>query len=310
MSNFKGSLAVEAPGKVVLMGEYAALEGHPAVVMAVNRYAQAYTSPAVPQENAILSAVRQHIEALNLPPNLHAELAAKDFFHVSGQKIGMGASAALTVATTGFYFEQAGLNIEQNLSSIYSCAFKAHQALQSGGSGIDILSCTYGGVLVSSYQNAAFQRLQAPSLPMAFIGTCKSASTPMLIKAYQAHKQACHKIIEKIQIITQQFIQAWQTNDHLSLLQMVEQSFLAYQLLEKIIGYQLITTEHNFIHHLAKKHGGEAKPSGAGGGDLAVAFFPTTDKLQQFCNELPSSCTALDLSVSTSGVNRIKTASE
>jgi phosphomevalonate kinase len=35
-----------------------------------------------------------------------------------------------------------------------------------------------------------------------------------------------------------------------------------------------VTPAHARVIEIARRHGGAAKPSGAGGGDLAVAFFP------------------------------------
>ena len=51
--------AVLAPGKAMLIGEYAVLEGEPAVVAAVSVYARAVLGSGVPSSGFIAAAIRE-----------------------------------------------------------------------------------------------------------------------------------------------------------------------------------------------------------------------------------------------------------
>ena len=42
-------------------------------------------------------------------------------------------------------------------------------------------------------------------------------------------------------------------------------------------GFSYLTAAHERIRSLARMHGGAAKPSGAGGGDIAIALIPEED---------------------------------
>jgi mevalonate kinase len=44
------------------------------------------------------------------------------------------------------------------------------------------------------------------------------------------------------------------------------------QALGDAAGANIVTEKHATLARLARRHGGSAKPSGAGGGDLGVAF--------------------------------------
>jgi phosphomevalonate kinase len=115
---------VIAPGKLVLTGAYAVLDGAPAIVAAVDRYAIAdERSPA-----------RVDVRAL------HDE---------KGRKLGLGSSAASVVASLG---SRALARGEEPRSArvraeIFRAARAAHSRQQGGGSGVDIAASVFGGVL-------------------------------------------------------------------------------------------------------------------------------------------------------------------
>ena len=46
-------------------------------------------------------------------------------------------------------------------------------------------------------------------------------------------------------------------------------------------GCEIVTRPHTALAALARRHGGAAKPSGAGGGDLGVAFTVGNDATQR-----------------------------
>ena len=129
-------MRVAAPGKLVLAGAYAVLEGAPAIVAAVDRYAYAFEGAG--QSTAEARA------ALADPPAVDVSELQQD-----GVKLGLGSSAAALVASIAFRAAQRGqdLRTEPIRRAIFSRAREAHAEVQSGGSGVDVAASTFGGVL-------------------------------------------------------------------------------------------------------------------------------------------------------------------
>jgi phosphomevalonate kinase len=115
---------VIAPGKLVLTGAYAVLEGAPAIVAAVDRYAVADTE---------------------LPGKIDVGALQDD----AGRKLGLGSSAASIVASFGARALAHGDDPRHAAvrSEIFRSARDAHQRQQGGGSGVDVAASVHGGVL-------------------------------------------------------------------------------------------------------------------------------------------------------------------
>jgi phosphomevalonate kinase len=116
-----------APGKLVLTGAYAVLEGAPAIVVAVDRYALAEApSPA--------GEVSVDVRALQSE---------------AGQKLGLGSSAASLVAAHAARALARGEDPRHGTvrSQIFRAARAAHAREQGGGSGVDIAASVHGGAL-------------------------------------------------------------------------------------------------------------------------------------------------------------------
>ncbi|MCA1665466.1 MAG: hypothetical protein LC659_14575, partial [Myxococcales bacterium] len=54
-------------------------------------------------------------------------------------------------------------------------------------------------------------------------------------------------------------------------------------------GCEIVTRPHTQLAALARRHGGAAKPSGAGGGDLGVAFTVGNDATQKLREDIRAS---------------------
>ena len=157
-----------APGKLVLSGEYVVLDGAPALAMAVDCRAQVTIQPAdgdeyvvdsrgetrrfEPREDGIrFSAddgrfgLLEFAWAASTPECAQRlTLDTESFFDTaSGRKLGLGSSAALTVALC-----RALLPRDTSMESVFNAATRAHRAFQTGvGSGVDVASACFGGVL-------------------------------------------------------------------------------------------------------------------------------------------------------------------
>jgi hypothetical protein len=78
-----------------------------------------------------------------------------------------------------------------------------------------------------------------------------------------------------------------------------------YRELGTVLDYPLLTAEHAAIVEAARRVGGAAKPSGAGGGDLAVALLPGDAAAQAFAAALPADLSLLPLQISARGIHFI-----
>jgi phosphomevalonate kinase len=68
----------------------------------------------------------------------------------------------------------------------------------------------------------------------------------------------------------------------------------------------IVTPELAQVAELATQHGGAAKPSGAGGGDVGVAFLPDPDAANEFRTRARAiGLGILDLLVDPAGVSRL-----
>ena len=181
------TIEVIAPGKMILVGEYAVLHGAPALVSAVNRAAKVYldTAPgfgvcvdapevqlkgfrcllkdgslvhdsgqALPQSLKVVAAVLEHF-ADALEPKLeqtclHITIDTSGFVqNENGFKLGLGSSAAVTVALMRAVMAYLGIQgLEVSEQALFERAHTLHRNMQGGvGSGLDIAASVFGGLV-------------------------------------------------------------------------------------------------------------------------------------------------------------------
>jgi phosphomevalonate kinase len=282
-------MKLRAPGKVFLAGEYAVLEGRPALVCGVDRFLEATVAPAErltlkhapsgivwdggPAPEELRFAVRA-VE-LSQPPKPF-RLTFENDFAVDGRKLGLGGSAASTVLAV------RASRPELDERDQLKLAVNAHWLEQAkSGSGADVAACAFGGVLeVSTRMNPepqlAVRRVPVPArlrLLLAFTG--RSADTRSLVKKArglptQAISAACESLT-----------QALTNSDEEAALQAVRDGAAAMAALGEAAGAPIVTAELMRIAAIAASAGAAAKPSGAGGGDCAVIFCFGEEVLQR-----------------------------
>lgn len=159
-----------APGKLILTGEYAVLQGAPALVIAVNRRVVATRRTAPRGSSPFLIAVADEI-AKRYGANHPATRAALDIvvdsseFYLGTQKLGLGSSAAVTVAATALALADDSSVPVIDRDAVLQIASEAHAAAQglkgARGSGADIAAAVHGGVI--AFQRATPDRIAWPS---------------------------------------------------------------------------------------------------------------------------------------------------
>jgi phosphomevalonate kinase len=154
-------VSARAPGKLVLSGAYAVLEGAPALVAAVDRWVTA--DAARPSER--------------VTPEVAAALgdAPAPWFDATtlreGElKLGLGSSAAILVASLAAraVAERGPLGDGELAELTFQRALVAHARAQGGGSGVDVAAAAYGGVI--SYRRTAHEPVvKRVTLPAAVV---------------------------------------------------------------------------------------------------------------------------------------------
>ncbi|HZS35931.1 MAG TPA: hypothetical protein VFF06_03845 [Polyangia bacterium] len=279
--------AVLAPGKAILCGEYAVLHGAPAIAVAVDRSVRAQAGVRGERTAFVDAAIRRTAEMLQrekmgaAPADVAVDSAA---LYDGGRKLGLGSSAAVTVATVGAAWHAGGGSLDDR-RRLFEIADEAHAEAQgTRGSGVDVATSVYGGAIRFQRKNGAAE-IASVDLPdgveLTFIFAGKSASTPALIgrvkalaeTAPQQHESAISRLVS----LAHAFAAALDDADGAELVQAAAAYGEAMRALGDAAGVEIVTREVAQLDAYARRHGGAAKPSGAGGGDLGVAFTVSPD---------------------------------
>jgi mevalonate kinase len=260
-----------APGKLVLVGEYAVTDGFPAVVTAVSCRAIAtlHDDDTVTRARAtpLLAHVLREVQERGLPLLGARVSVSTTAFEVDGKKLGLGAAAAAAVAFASVFAHDHGADV------VYDVARAAHRAFQGGGSGIDIAASTYGGLL----RFHAGRAQPAPALPatlaVVVAWTGIPARTQGFVDAYRA-LAARERHARAMDAATTRFLVGASGADASEIIRAIADARAAMAQLGNAAGVDIVSAEHARIAELTIKVGGQAKPSGAGGGDVAVCFVP------------------------------------
>ena len=151
-------MIASAPGKLIVTGEYAVLDGAPALVLAVDRRAIARVTTGALGSSPFLLAVANELANRRgaADPAARAALSIavdSTAFYDGTTKLGLGSSAAVTVAATARALAGAGATRGASFDrdEILVIASAAHAAAQgrrgARGSGADIAAAVHGGVI-------------------------------------------------------------------------------------------------------------------------------------------------------------------
>ncbi len=306
-------VVASAPGKLVILGEYAVLEGGPCLVAAVNRRATVALQPAQQsrgQLTAWMPDARQHSFAkgaasgLALVDQLRDALGLNDllfdgsldtrscFDSVSGEKLGVGSSAALSCALWGALNQLAGRRGELALAELDGLRVK----LQGGaGSGVD-LAASYGGGC-QRFQRPVGQaepKLEALAWPEGVTFTAvfsgHGAVTADFLTHYrrwcQQAGRAATALIERLAAAAGAGCQAAVEGQGLAFVQALDRYGALMGELGEAMGKPIVTPTHQHLAEMARGLGGGYKPSGAGGGDVGIAGFTDPQALLAFRSEV------------------------
>jgi len=259
-----------APGKLLLSGAYAVLDGAPALVVAVNRYAIA---DGAITDDSPMEEVRS---ALQNPPRVDVtQLRDGD------NKLGLGSSAAATVAALAVREAERGAELADDATRhrLMHQAWAAHARVQGGGSGVDVAASTFGGAL-------SYVRGETPTpvrLPNGLVWRVffsgKSARTSELRAKVDAlastNRSHWALAVRRVADASLATLEACAEDDAVAFVASARASAQALAALGSAADAPIVTHETRVLAELAESEGGVFMPSGAGGGDCSI-FFSTS----------------------------------
>ena len=334
------TLTTSAPGKALILGEYAVLYGHPAVVLAVQRqlhcqirwqataHHSLLASPLLPNPQAFdfsasgellwldvanaqrLPFIKPLFDTLDGWPELlsqqrngdtlsaQIELDSSAFYHQRSSKLGLGSSAALSVVLFKAWYQLKYPSSKLDPDRWLNNLIHLHRQLQRGnGSGVDIAASLYGGLLAFQLKQLkagtgkpTAQSLSWPKgLERVWIWLGKSASTRHMIEDIELFRRQYprqhRRHIETMAEISNTGITALQAHNAAALQQAIAAYGDAMQAFGEAAEAPIYTDDHRRLASLARTSSVAFKPSGAGGGDIALAAATDTAALAEFARQ-------------------------
>ena len=302
-------IRASAPGKLVALGEYAVLEGAPALVLAIDRRVVASVERSEDHDCHLRTVAPDEVER-RFSPGHESGVSLVDLVtSVSGRapawrgaldsgalyggatKLGLGSSAAALCAWAGAwaaYARRAGLSF---LQPSLEALVRLHRDWQGGrGSGLDVAGSVLGGAVEFRLEASGMPRVGSVRLPnsvgFAGIFAGRSASTPELISHYRAwraaHPAEAAAFDRRLGAIAEAGCAAARGNAAGALVEAIADYGRGLQDLGVAIGADIVTAEHREIGEHARRLGVAYKVSGAGGGDLGLACALDAAALEAF----------------------------
>jgi phosphomevalonate kinase len=243
---------VVAPGKLVLTGAYAVLEGAPAIVVAVDRYAVA--DVAAPDDVDVRA--------------LHDE---------AGRKLGLGSSAASMVASQAARAVARGEHLADPAvrAGLFRAVREAHAHSQGGGSGVDVAAAVHGGALRYAVQESdgavTVRSVELPPrLELHAFWSGTSARTSDLRARVDALRARSGLALARLRLLAAVAASAVDAGDTRAFVAAARGYGDALDALGRAADAPIVLPPFAELARLAECADAAFLPSGAGGGDVAV----------------------------------------
>jgi phosphomevalonate kinase len=279
-----------APGKLILTGEYAVLDGAPAIAIAVDRRAVARRNAIPRGSSPFLLAVADEIAARRGAADPAARAALEisvdsSAFYDKLTKLGLGSSAAVTVAATALALGTA------DRDEVLAVALAAHARAQgprgARGSGADIAASVHGGTIIFTRSDGAAPRIERRRWPASVVllpfFTGAPADTAQLVAQVAAARAAnpgqIDAALAAIADASRAACTALTAPPDIAPIALIGSLALAGNAIDRLA----IATELDLVPECVTRAraalarlGGTAKTTGAGGGDVGIAVLPAT----------------------------------
>ena len=267
----------------MLAGEYAVLHGSPALVMAVDRHAVAGTAQGSVAQTPEVTATLDLALREGLLGRAHPEITV-DTSRLAGdggRKLGLGSSAAGCVAALALALAREGRDVTDTLA-LGRMARRGHRAAQGGGSGVDVMASALGGVVGIALPDGldgepvVAKRDWPAELPWVVLWTGVPARTSELLGRVEALAQRdpaeAQRCWDGIAAATADLDAALSGADARAAVRAVTDHARWMDALGRAAGVGIVTEPLRRLAAVLEPLGAAVKPSGAGGGDVALAI--------------------------------------
>lgn len=273
-----------APGKLFLSGEYAVLQGAPAIACAVGRHvnvrflagAAGERPDAARWRGSARQVLRRHgFGAAGADRPL--EIDSRALYSAEGTKLGLGSSAAVAVGITSLLLASSGplpgLDVQLRVAT------DLHRARRGpGGSGADIAASLHGGVIAVT-GNSVDSLRWPDGLQCAVLWTGVGADTGRAIARFRNALNGEARIpAEELNLAAVKVRKAWNRGVE-GILTALQDYARAWRALDGAAQIGVYSREHRRLDRLARAANCVYKPSGAGGGDCGLAFAAAPGRL-------------------------------
>ncbi len=269
-------MIVRAPGKVLLSGPYVVLDGVPATVLAVARYARA---------NASFREVAKAAEVCRAYAGLPAPQIDLTELTDGQRKLGLGSSAAGLVAALAADDYEDGRELESPTyrRELFERAFAIHRVVQGGGSGFDVAAAVWGGFfryeLRGPGRGRASPLLWPAGLELHLFATQTSARTSECLARVGAFRRDCWgQAVPMFAALRQASLKASVAFAEGAVPAVIEAQNATREILAAIghaAEVPIVLPPVERLGRLAAEEGATFFPAGAGGGDVCVRLGPS-----------------------------------
>ncbi|WP_019602223.1 mevalonate kinase [Teredinibacter turnerae] len=320
------NIRASAPGKVILCGEYAVLQGAPALVAGVDRRINLQLKPQASSKaeitvlcpgfldgacqlhwqatelvstepalvlliklcNALLAEIPSALDLLR-SHSWALEIDSRALFDKQ-HKLGLGSSGALATALAGALWTLSG--DVPSREQAWPIIHRAHSAAQGKqGSGADVAASLCGGTHVFSNQqlHCTLEPLRLPQgTHLAFIWTGTSASTPKYLHSLsQWRERHPTSFAQHMGLLEEQSRTSAMARTANELVANFRQFTKVLHEFDRDSQLGIFANGHEQLYLSGRKYRHLTyKPCGAGGGDLGLALASDTIELTDFLAQL------------------------
>ncbi|MEZ4442498.1 MAG: hypothetical protein R3B72_25620 [Polyangiaceae bacterium] len=297
------SVRARAPGKLVVSGAYSVLEGAPALVAAVDRYALAETERPC---DFVTPEVREAFARAGLGDRYPWFDASA--LRGEGRKLGLGSSAAIMIASLAAAWPEE-VAPEAWGDTLFALGLASHRAAQGGGSGVDVAAACFGGVLRFALGEGETPEVEPHPLPAVVVecwACSEAASTSAMVARVRALAAAEPTRYQDLMTVAGDGARgAVAATTAVALVNALRQQDEALGQLGEAAEVPILTNQVRALIAAAADEGARFGPSGAGGGDIALFIGPAPSSAGFRGRAEREGLCLLDLAVGAEGVRRL-----
>lgn len=268
-------IQTSAPGKLLLLGDYAVVYNNPCLVTAVDKrlYVEAeiieadedeIITPQVKESRFVLETIAHFKNAFSIRKSVRIRTQG-DFSH----QVGLGSSSAVTVATLDALNQLFDMKLEKR--QLFDMCYAVTLSIQGVGSGFDIAAAVYGGTQYYVTGGKVIETVTLTKLPLVVGYSGIKADTPFFIRkvaeAFRHKQKELSDIFAEITLLVEEARVGLETGNFEKTGKCMTQN---HYLLQKL-GVSIPKLDE-MVKASNQAGAWGAKLSGAGGGDCMIAL--------------------------------------